>query len=471
MNKLTAIMAAALMTASAADAQADVVGLKTNKTVGETIALTANAGVKAQLVWSNGDTEEIAFDGKPQSITVKADSLALTTTTGSLTRFYINSAGLVNLNVSGATALQKLFCADNSLSTLNLTANTKLSELDCQGNALTALTLRSGTNLTYLNCADNKIADLTYSTPSSLQTLVVSNNTVDTLKYQTNMRSLQTLWAGGNALRVVNLGYSKQLKNIVAPDNKLVKVQLAATPLLTDVWLERNSLTELDLSAASPKLVALSVNDNPALSTILWDKKCASTLRYFYGQNAQLFFNSFPTLSDNLTAVLVPQADYFLTDRIVVDKQQDWSDVLYRNAFGVNLSLQATVTDATGTTLERGASKDYYHVTGKWTFFKMFEGVSITATTARYPDLTFHIKPFDVTDATGIDSAPTTGGLTFAATAGTLTATATKSASVRVYDTAGRCVISADVTAGTHAWPLAAGIYVVNGKKILVPNF
>lgn len=84
MNKLTAIMAAALMTASAADAQADVVGLKTNKTVGETIALTANAGVKAQLVWSNGDTEEIAFDGKPQSITVKADSLALTTTAGSL---------------------------------------------------------------------------------------------------------------------------------------------------------------------------------------------------------------------------------------------------------------------------------------------------------------------------------------------------------------------------------------------------
>lgn len=467
MRKST-LLASAFLLLTAGSAQADVIGLTTNKAVGSELTLGLNADLTVRLTWGNGDEETLVSDGLPKTLTIKDASLTITSVSGKLKRFYAPAAGLTALNTSEAPDLQRIICPDNDLAELSLTANTALTELDCQGNDLTTLALNRNSKMEVLNCADNHITTINYTSAVTYRTIVCADNELTTLRYQTAMRNLKSLWCQDNAFETIGLTNSANLRSLCAANNALTSLTLAAAEKLTDVWVENNALTTLDLSAGSPALRALSVDHN-ALTLIKWDRNCRNSLRYFYGNDNKLLFGSFPTLSSNLTAELTPQAPHPLVKAVATGVANDFTEVLSRtNAFGSAISPTYTLTNAAGETLESGSGGDYTLLSNRWTFNTLQKGVVMTVTSARaYPDITLTTEPFDVTDPTGIGRVEAEG-LTVTGEKGCLVVEAAGAARVSAYSAAGVAVVDARVAAGRHTWPVPAGVYVVNGKKVLV---
>lgn len=463
------LLAAVLLLLGAVKAQADVIGLKTSKTAGTEMTLALNADVTATLTWSNGESESITFDGFPMTVTVKSDSLTITSTSGTITRLYVPNAGLVSLNTKGATSLTKLYCPDNELTSLTLSSNKALTDIDCQNNKLSTLTLTNCRSIQNLNIAGNKLTTAPYITAAPLTMLVCADNQIDTLRYMTSLSKLEVLICQNNALRTLNLRNAKQLRRLVASSNDLTTLTMAAMPALTDVWVENNNLTSIDLSAGSGKLAALSADHNN-LTSILWDNSCKSTLTQFYGNDNTLFFNSFPTRSSKLTATYMPQNPYPLLTSANINETVYIASTLTKNGFGATQTRNYTLVDEAGYTLERGQGKDYYYNTSGWTFYTGHKNVVMTVTANLYPDVTLTTQPFDIIDPTGISTVKAdANGLTISAAAGTLNVSTSTATTVHVYTLEGRSVVNATIGAGTHSWSLPAGVYIVNKHKVIVP--
>ena len=73
-------------------------------------------------------------------------------------RFNISNNGISDLTgIEYFTALEQLYCYDNSLKSLDVSNNTALTELDCSGNSLKSLDVSNNKALTTLRCFGNQI--------------------------------------------------------------------------------------------------------------------------------------------------------------------------------------------------------------------------------------------------------------------------------------------------------------------------
>lgn len=434
---------------SAGNASADVIGLKTNRAAGTQLTLALNSGVSATLEWSNGTTMTHTFTGEPVEISVVSDSLTVSTTEGSITHFYAPDAGLVSLNTSGAPALQRLMCADNSLSRLDLTANRNLVDLDCSDNGLSELTLTYNVALTDLNCAGNALDRLTIPSAAArkLEMLVCADNKLTSIAGISAMPALKSVWAQRNELP--SLKFSSRatgLQTLLASSNGLTELALpAGTPYFTELWVENNKLAqlELDATAVENSLSVISA-DNNELELISWgEAKKAPALKKLYVENNSLFFNSLPKLRNvAFDYVVSPQNPYFVTETFLLDEKYELRPQLGVDCFGNILSgMTYTVTNLDGNVLERGSGKDYTYTSGNWTFLTPQRGVVITAQGNFYPDLVLTTVPARVVSTVGI------GDVSVAGT----------DRPAEVYDLSGRRVSRP-----------ARGIYIVGGKKVLV---
>ena len=97
--------------------------------------------------------------------------------------------------------------------------------------------------------------------------------------------------------------------------------------------------------------------------------------------------------------------------------------------------------DANGETLE--SNTDYTYRSGQLTFLKAHPGVVISAESRYYPDITLTTEPFNVIDPTGISVIENENTIDTG----------------RIYDIQGR---------QTLGLPSQKGIYIVNGKKIVI---
>ncbi len=472
MHKFSLLMSSFLLMLSAGSAQADVIGLKTQKAVGSELVLALNADVQAQLAWSNGETETVTFDGGFTTVTVKADSLQITSETP-LTRFYAADAGLVSLNTTKATKLKKLICPGNALVTLDLSKNTALTELDCQANLLEDLNLKGCRALQDINCAQNKLEKLNYASGGQLTTLICADNQLKSLDYLTGFTKVTSLWCQGNEMEKLNLTASKKIQHLNAANNKLTEASFGEMKQLKTVWLANNQLDSIDFSAGTPILAVMSVENNK-LEQIKWDKACKNTLTHFYGQNNHLMFNSLPTISDGMTAVYQPQKPQLYTDLwwVPINEEQDFTNLVMKNAFGILTMATPTITTTDGENLEAGKGKDYYRSGSKITFYTLKKNIVVSFTSKQY-NCTLSFAPFHTYDRenpVGIGNTTVSDdSLNVGISAGHLTVSTDKACNIKVYDTAGRCIISKAITAGTHILPLSAGTYIVNGQKVLIP--
>ena len=464
-------MASVLLFAAAGPVRADEVKLTTALEVGKQISLSVNPGLKLTLTWGDGQTETLTASGTLQNLTVKHTDLTISTTEGSLTALYLQGNALTNLDVTKAPELKFLLAADNQLAKMDLAKCTKLQSVDLQGNRLTSFAGSTLTELTDLNVAANELGSsgLRMANTARPHYLVAQHNKLSSTISSSLLSEVRTLWISDNQYRNLTLSGNAMLRSLCAANNQIKTLTLANMPLLEDVWVEHNQLAKLDLSKGSPKLQTLSADHNK-LTEVLWDVKCKNPCRFVYLNDNALFLNSMPALKISGQAVKVnyqPQTDFDFGERYELNKEVDLAPYINKNGWGLSTFAKYTLTNAEGQELVKGT--DYTESSRKITFLTSHKGVvlKVQDNSGNYQ---FRTAPFTVGSPTGIEQAPTTQteGFSVYGERGALRIETERAAAVSVYNAAGASVYRGTIEAGTHRLNLPAGIYVVNGSKVVV---
>jgi uncharacterized protein (DUF2164 family) len=181
-----------------------------------------------------------------------------------ITQLTISSKSLNgNLNVSGLTALEKLYCSGNSLTGLNISGNAALTYLTCGSNQLDTLNLSGNPALTTLQCYDNKLTGLNLSANTELVTLWCYLNQLTTLD-TTACTKLDTIRCYQNQLSSLTVARNSTLTAVQCFQNKLAVLNLSGTgvyswnggdqaPELTMKWNSATEAFESTVSLTNPK--------------------------------------------------------------------------------------------------------------------------------------------------------------------------------------------------------------------------
>lgn len=479
------------------------VTMTTAKAAGEQLTLAVNRTTAGFTVdWGDGVPVTYTAGTEPiQTLTGTVKGATLVVSGDAKWHTLIcENAGLTALDVSEAVSLRSLYCQNNSLTTLELTGLTALRDLDCSGNAITALRLTTVLCplLENINLADNSMEKIGASTAfvfgsAKLQHLNLSGNRFKSV-YVTSNTQLDALQVAGNALIALNVSRDTLLTTLVAHGNSLSALTLPTTglPYLQQAVLDDNALTTLDLSA-STSLSDLSCARNGLTALTLPSRKLTSL---HIGGNA-LTFTNFPKETyrpDSALYVYAPQAELNIDDKLQYSTTYGGYYIpmspAYRNYnnpdYQVDLSAYrldgdgkanvvyawyAVAADGTETLLQRATSptstNEYTMYLGKFTFLKEFSTVYARLSHAAYPKLVLKTSAFAVGEGnvTGL-AAVASDDLGLSTAAGRLTLTG-NGQTVSVYDAGGKLVWHGKA-AGTVSVELPAGVYVVNGKKVIL---
>lgn len=472
MQRLPLLLASVLFLGGAMQLRADEVTLTTALSTGSELQLALNADLRVTLEWGNGSSQTVICDGSLQSYTVQDADLTISSVSGKITSLYVQGNSLTALDVSKAINLKTLLAADNQLTTLDLSNVQDLVTLDVQGNQLTNISLSAATSVKDVNVASNQITNnLGFSSSARPTFLVAAGNQIGSAPSSSVLRSLRTYWMQNNNLSsILRMTYSTNLRSLCVSNNSLPSLTLPDTPLLTDIWVDNNKLTKLDLSGA-PKIVYVSADHN-SLGTITWDSDCSKTLEYAYLQNNALFVNSMPTLSSLEGYCIMPQGEYEMDeDYYDLNTGIDLSSLLLRNGWNRSITSGSvyTFTEVDGKTLTSGT--DYDMTSARvFTFLTAQRGVQLHLTNSRFfSDAEFTTSAFNVGVPVGISDVTTDKlSLSVSGQRGMLRIDAPQATQLRVYSLAGACVTNETISQGSHAIVLPAGVYVVNGKKVIV---
>lgn len=446
---------------------ADVIGMRTAVPVGDKMSIALNENVKATITWGDGSTENIEFKGSEVEITVKHADLTLTTNT-SVFSLYCPDCSLTSLELKDTPKLVSLLCPDNQLTELNLKATPLLENLNCEGNQLKSLSLSKCHNLVNLNCSGNQLTSLSLATQTKLKELMCGYNDLKGL-YVSNQPLLETLWCQGNSIKNVNFASVARPVQICAFDNAIEELHASNLADAEELWLDNNKMKSIDLSEAFIKVLSASNNE---LKLIQLDKHKVDSLKAFYVDNNELLINSLPNLyihsyKDSLMHFNISeQRPYVVTEKVNVNEQLDLSDLLLKNA--ENNTIRSDVDWYTEDGKALVSKEDYTSRSNHFTFLKPFKSVGAKITSNRYPNETFYIANFQVVDPTGIENVATENNLKISAKSGQLVVVAPNQTNVRACTVSGALVIDEVVSAGTHRWTLPAGVYVVNGQKVVL---
>lgn len=465
MNKAPLLLASLVLMLST-PARADEVGITTALEKGEKIVVAVNADADAKLTWKDGTSVEVP-GGQFVEIDVEAADATLTTT-GNLTNLYLTDNALTALDVSNAPELKRLLCADNQLTELELEACTKLVELDCQNNRIKTLALSKNRSLEALNCANNALTSLSSTAYQTLTSIVCSGNPeLKEVKNLATFYQLQQLWCTGNAFTSLSVNRTKELRQIVAANNQLTQIKFNANlDKLTDLWVENNQLEGLDLAGAE-NIETLSA-DNNKLDSILWNEDSKKTLENAYVQNNRLSFNSLPGQKyggRTINLTYAPQGERTMPDYVDLNVKVNLAKDFYENGWGEITAARMVFTNSDGVELE--SRKDYTGARFIYTFKTEQTGVTYLATSSKYEGLELRSTPFNIGIPTGIDTPVAASGLMISSERGMLILKSDTSVNYTVTSMAGMNVAHGTVK-GVQSIEVPAGIYVVNGVKVLV---
>ncbi len=468
-HKLPLLLTSLLLAGGALQLRADEVKLTTALASGEKLAIALNADLTATLTWGDGTEQTIESDGSLQEIDVKSSTLTITTG-DALTSLYVQGDKLTALDVSGAPALLSLYCADNQLLELNVTKNTELTTLDAQDNQIGTLTASALKALTNVNVANNGMTKLTLASAARLNSLVCSGNALTALPSAAVLSTAETVWVQDNNLTTLPIAQDKKLRSLSAANNQFSTVNFTTADQLSEVCLDNNKLTTLNISQGASKLQYLSAANNQ-LTTVSWNKDCKRTCKYVYLPNNALFLNSMPALIFGGQAINVDlsgQKDYSLPKYVYeVGEEISIYDLVAQNGWGISTNAKVSVVQEDGTALTAGT--DYTVSSHRYTFKNVYKRLAFNVTSASYSGYTFRTAVFNVGTTDAINSTTASQTLTFSARHGQLAVHAAQPTHLSVCSAAGVTVVDTQVAAGESTFALPAGIYVVNGQKVLVP--
>lgn len=493
-----ALLAVCALASPPLSAQEQTVTLTTAKAEGSQVTLMLNKTGGLSVDWGDGafvpvekggsDVIEVTGTVRGPRIVVKGGA--------SLTLLGCAGNELTAIDASGAPGLRSLYCQHNRLASLDISGLKGLTDLNCADNELEELPLGeagypemevvdvsgnrlSGTfairqeRMQYLDVSDNAYTRVYVNSDPNLNVLICSNNELSSaLALNTNVSNLSAVVCNGNRLPGLTVSASNglpSLRTLVCDDNQLRTLNLSQSEGLSYLSCQRNALTSVSLHAkARPDAMHCGGNS--------------------------LTFSSFPAaMPAAFTAS--PQSDIDISGQLKVVDGHDYMplcpsyaernnysldmDAYRRDASGlavVQFSCFRLAGDGTEVQLERGTSsaapKDYSNTSGKLAFFQPMNSVYVQLAHPRYPDFTLRTTRFAVCDPagdlTGIGAAAPDGGLSVAASGGTLTLSGTTARTVRVHTVDGRPVWSGRVDGGAVSLSLPKGVYVVNGRKVVL---
>lgn len=449
------------MTAMSASLSAGTVKMKTSRAAGQNISFAVNPGLSLTLTWGDGSTEQLTSTGQLQTVSVKNEQLTISSEKD-ITALYVAENDLTVLDISGsAKTLRTLCCADNQLTTLSLSGCTNLVILDCQGNQLKSMSNPS-TKMQDLNVADNQLSSHGLSSTANLLSMVCANNKMTTISGLANMTNLTSLFCQGNQLTTLSLINLVNLKHIIASDNKLRTLTFkssassAANPGLTDfedLWVSNNQLTTLDLSEMKKFVGVVAANN--LLTSIKWDAVSAKrNVKYADVSNNTLAFNSLPNLYNTTSGTYTvdgavgPQNPVQLINGSIEVNQKtgsDFSTLIVRSGWNNITKAEVKAVDGSGRELQNGVDFKFENFMDLTFLRGPFNNVVLTFTSTSFPDFELVSTPFNVTGGTdGIE---------------TITNPTEIDENAAVFDLQGRRM---------NASSLKKGIYVINGKKVII---
>jgi len=180
---------------------------------------------------------------------------------GRLTKIYWTWKQLQGeLKLSGLSALEYFYCAENQLSALDVSENTALTDLDCRTNTLDSLDVSKNAALKNLHCSNNQLGSLDVSNNNQLEILDCQGNQLADLTIGENT-SLKVLGCNDNQLSALDVSKDTSLEVLNCSYNQLDSLDVSRNTELKNLFCGSNRLTGIDVSS-NTKLLALSCGFN-----------------------------------------------------------------------------------------------------------------------------------------------------------------------------------------------------------------
>lgn len=495
-NKLfVSLLAAGMLAISPAMAD-DVVKITTSKQAGETVTLQVNQlGSGATVDWGNGpvditstEDDELTLTGTlaGSTITIKSPSKLRTlicdgigataidvTAAPNLQSLYCQNNAIATIDVSTCTALTDLNCENNQLTkvTLSATGNAKLQNLNLAGNKLTSSFVFSGADLQHLNVSRNQLTGLTLTANQNLDVLKCTENKLSALAL--TAPELSVVMCGDNSIASLNINNTvTNLRQLFAENNKIGKLNISKSEGMKYVAVENNALTSISLPE-SASYYAFTCQNNKLTYVSLPVKEAVENIAYLpQDESVQVADISSMLKSKRINGTRIyylltsTSSDYrklVLPYVLNLTAYKDGADFVFVDNAGKEVPSDDII------------AKSSY--AGYVAFKTPQSGIHAEMVPTAYPELKLKAAPsfYVVATENDLDGAITgindvtiaNGGLTVKGTQGVLTLTATTPTAVKVYGAAGQLVWQG-VVEGTQQLNLATGVYVVNGKKVIL---
>ena len=177
------------------------------------------------------------------------------------------------------TAVQGLWCKDNSISSMDITQNKDLHGVWCSGNPLTSIDFSGNPVLEWVYCFDCKLKSLDFSKNPDMAYLECNTNPeLSKLTFAKDSK-LEHLMCGSCALHTLDLSEHKNLTHLDAFRNKMTSIDISQNTKLKrlDIWdnpdLGYVSVTHLPelqyFSCANNGVTKVDVTHNPQLQKLV----------------------------------------------------------------------------------------------------------------------------------------------------------------------------------------------------------
>ena len=205
------------------------------------------------------------------------DGIVLTVNIDTIITLNVANQSISDLTgIEDFTALENLYCNNNSLTSLDVTQNSALFYLHCYNNQLTSLDVTQNTALYLFLCYNNQLTSLDVTQNSALFYFHCYNNQLTSLDVTQNS-VLTFLRCYNNQLTSLDVTQNPTLANFYCNDNNLTSLDLTQNSTLSSLRCNNNQLTSLDVSQNTDlfefrchynQITSLDVTQNTLLSTL-----------------------------------------------------------------------------------------------------------------------------------------------------------------------------------------------------------
>lgn len=486
------------LTAPSAMAQNKTVKLTTSQAVGTSVSLLVNNDAnKITVDWGDGEVVTYQADAKNSVFkiegTVKGSVISVSSN-ANWNMLGCANCGITDIDLSQAKDLRSLYCRNNEIKALDLRGMTRLVDLDCSYNKIERLRFTSNvaaqndlSSIENLNLSHNSLKGSYNLTLPTLQNLNISSNKYTNIRI--NDAEVRSLNCADNQFRgSLNLRRLEKLNTLVCHGNQFTSLTLNDS--LADfrqLVCDNNKLSTLDLSTAN-QLTDLSCSNNKLSNITIGKYKDLSSMNV---SGNELSFGVLPVPNNKPQYMsFEPQNPFSLKDAEGLMKKEgipyipvsaSWSDkslvmlkpyiCLEGSRYSADCTWFSIEPDGTEKELTRRSSasgtEDYYLVSGQCAFFTPHKKAYLHLKSKQYG---YEIKSQPIAigdDVTGVEQVVYNGNVQISVVAGTIVIDAAAPTAVNIYTVAGKKVWS-KVVNGTENVTLPNGVYVVNGKKLIL---